>query len=75
MAKNSMAKISMANTMIDHRAETSPARAEAPPLSANVRRHLGQSLRTFYAPALSEPVPSPVSERLDALLAKLEAKA
>lgn len=40
----------------------------APPLSASVRRHLGKSLRTFYATALSEPV----SERMEALLVRLD---
>ncbi len=40
----------------------------APPLSPSVRRKLGASLRSFYADAMSEPV----SERLEALIAKLE---
>ena len=45
-----------------------PANPAAPPLSPNVRRHLGQTLRSFYAASLSEPV----SERMEALLAKLD---
>lgn len=43
----------------------------APPgiaLSASVRRHLGQNLRTLYADSLS----APVSQRLEALLAQLD---
>lgn len=43
--------------------------ASAPSLSSNVRRHLGKSLRSYYAASLSEPV----SERLEALLARLDA--
>ncbi len=39
-----------------------------PPLSRNVRRHLGQNLRGHYADALS----APVSERLEALIAQLD---
>lgn len=39
-----------------------------PPLSAGVRRHLGQNLRTLYADSLS----APVSERLEALIAQLD---
>ena len=42
--------------------------AASPRLSSNVRRHLGQTLRSFYAASLSEPV----SERMEALLAKLD---
>lgn len=38
-----------------------------PPLSANVRRHLGRNLRSVYAPTLDEPV----GERIEALLARL----
>lgn len=41
---------------------------EAPPLSPNVRRHLGQTLRGHYADSLS----APVGERLEALLAQLD---
>lgn len=40
-----------------------------PPLSPSVRRHLGKSLRSFYAASLTEPV----SERIEALLARLDA--
>nr|WP_147078284.1 hypothetical protein [Methylobacterium haplocladii] len=50
------------------RTDTRPCRIETPPLSATVRRHLGKSLRSHYAAALAEPV----SERLEAVLAKLE---
>jgi len=39
-----------------------------PPLSAGVRRHLGKNLRSFYADTLTEPV----SNHLEALLARLE---
>ena len=42
--------------------------ANAVPLSANVRRHLGQNLRTHYAEALT----APVSQRLEALIAQLD---
>lgn len=46
-----------------------PAASQAaPPLSPSVRRHLGQTLRSFYATALNEPV----SERMEALLARLD---
>ena len=48
--------------------KASPSGATIPPLSASVRRHLGKSLRSFYATSLSEPV----SERLEALLARLD---
>lgn len=41
----------------------------APSLSSNVRRHLGKSLRNYYADSLSEPV----SERIETLLARLDA--
>lgn len=41
---------------------------DVPPLSRNVRRHLGQNLRGHYADALS----APVSERLEALIAQLD---
>ncbi len=42
--------------------------ADAPPLSQNVRRHLGQTLRGHYADSLS----APVNERLASLLAQLD---
>lgn len=42
--------------------------ANASRLSANVRRHLGQNLRTHYAEALT----APVSQRLEALIAQLD---
>ncbi len=45
-----------------------PACRAVPPLSASVRRHLGKSLRSFYAASLAEPV----SERLEALLSRLD---
>lgn len=51
--------------------ERKEGRASGPavqPLSPSVRRHLGKSLRSFYAESFSEPV----SERLEALLAKLD---
>ena len=41
---------------------------DAPPLSPNVRRHLGQTLRGHYAESLS----APVGQRLEALLAQLD---
>jgi hypothetical protein len=45
-----------------------PERTTAtPPLSAGVRRHLGQNLRAFYADALA----APASQRLEALIAQL----
>ncbi len=36
--------------------QRSPHGTRAPVLSASVRRHLGKTLRSFYAPALAEPV-------------------
>ncbi len=42
--------------------------SNAAPLSAKVRRHLGQNLRTLYADALT----APVSQRLEALIAQLD---
>ncbi len=50
--------------------QRSPHGTRAPVLSASVRRHLGKTLRSFYAPALAEPV----SERMEALLARLQAQ-
>lgn len=47
---------------------SSSTRSGPPPLSPSVRRQLGSSLRNFYADTLSEPV----SERLEALLARLD---
>lgn len=44
-----------------------PAQA-ATPLSPNVRRHLGQNLRSVYADALA----APVNQRLEALIAQLD---
>lgn len=58
----------MAKSVIEARRESRPERAGPPPLSPSVRRHLGKSLRSFYAETLSEPV----SERFEALLARLE---
>lgn len=53
------------------RSEGSPApeaaRAAAPSLSPGIRRHLGQSLRTFYAGMLADPP----GTRLEALIARL----
>ncbi|SDA25320.1 hypothetical protein SAMN02799622_03608 [Methylobacterium sp. UNC378MF] len=40
---------------------------EAAPLSPNIRRHLGQHLRTLFTDALS----APVDPRLEALIARL----
>jgi hypothetical protein len=57
----------VAKIQIDPRAEGVADRVGVPPLSASVRRHLGKSLRSHYAATLAEPV----SERLEALLAKL----
>ena len=50
-------------------AETKAANG-APPLSPSVRRHLGKSLRSHYADSLTEPV----SERLETLIGRLDAK-
>lgn len=57
----------MPKTQPEHPSETPPA-AGATPLSAGVRRHLGQTLRTHYADALA----APVSQRLEALIAQLD---
>lgn len=58
----------MAKIQLDARTELPPQRADIPPLSAGIRRHLGKTLRSHYAATLTEPV----SERLEALLAKLQ---
>lgn len=58
----------MVKVQLEPRPDASAPRADVPPLSAPVRRHLGKTLRTHYAASLAEPV----SERLEALLAKLE---
>ncbi|GJE56568.1 hypothetical protein EKPJFOCH_3075 [Methylobacterium thuringiense] len=58
----------MAKIQSEPRTDTRPHHADTPPLSATVRRHLGKSLRSHYAASLAEPV----SERLEALLAKLQ---
>lgn len=50
--------------------DTRAASPVTPPLSPGVRRHLGQTLRSFYAASLSEPV----SERMEALLARLDGR-
>jgi hypothetical protein len=44
------------------------AAPSAPPLSATVRRHLGQNLRAHYADSLT----APVNQRLEALIAQLD---
>lgn len=49
----------------DHVSEQPPTIA---PLSATVRRHLGQNLRSLYADTLA----APISQRLEALIAQLE---
>ncbi|GLS43567.1 hypothetical protein [Methylobacterium brachythecii] len=59
----------MAKIQLDARTEAPPLRADVPPLSAGTRRHLGKTLRSHFAATLAEPV----SERLEALLAKLQA--
>lgn len=41
--------------------------ADAPPLTAGIRRHLGQTLRAHYADSLA----APVDPRLEALVAQL----
>ncbi|MCJ2034144.1 hypothetical protein [Methylobacterium sp. J-068] len=46
---------------------TDAARPGPPPLNAGIRRHLGLSLRTFYADMLSEPP----GARIEALLTRL----
>lgn len=58
----------MAKSATEARIDPSALRAGPPPLSPSVRRQLGSSLRNFYADTLSEPV----SERLEALLARLD---
>ena len=57
----------MPKTQPERPAETGPMAASTP-LSASVRRHLGQNLRTHYADALT----APVSQRLEALIAQLD---
>lgn len=58
----------MSKTQTDRRSDARSERPPAPVLSASVRRHLGKSLRTFYAATLAEPM----SERLEALLSRLD---
>lgn len=55
----------MPKTQPERPSETVPG---ATPLSASVRRHLGQNLRTHYADALT----APASQRLEALIAQLD---
>ncbi|MEE7503698.1 hypothetical protein ACLBXO_14860 [Methylobacterium sp. C33D] len=40
---------------------------DAPPLSSDIRRHLGQNLRALFTETLS----APVDPRLEALIARL----
>lgn len=57
----------MAKTQIlPKREEFMPA--SVPSLSSTVRRQLGKSLRSYYAASMNEPV----SERIEALLARLD---
>lgn len=55
----------MSKPQRDRSGETVPVGTS---LSASVRRHLGQNLRTLYADSLS----APVSQRLEALIAQLD---
>lgn len=57
----------MTKIQADTAPEGQAPRTSPPPLSAHTRRHLGINLRSLYAGSLAEPV----SERLEALLAKL----
>ncbi|MDP4005760.1 hypothetical protein [Methylobacterium sp. NEAU K] len=56
----------MTKTHPERPSDAEPAAAAAA-LSPNVRRHLGQTLRTHYADTLA----APVSQRLEALIAQL----
>jgi hypothetical protein len=58
---------SMPKTRSDCSPKAEATRSGPPPLSAGIRRHLGLSLRTFYAEILSEPP----GARIEALLARL----
>ena len=55
----------MSKPQRDRSGEAAPASVS---LSASVRRHLGQNLRTLYADSLS----APVNQRLEALIAQLD---
>lgn len=59
--------VTMPKTQTERPSETVPVAGQTP-LSANIRRHLGQNLRTHYADALT----APVSGRLEALIAQLD---
>lgn len=58
---------SMPKTRSDCSPNAEAGHSRPPPLSAGIRRHLGLSLRTFYADVLSEPP----GARIEALLARL----
>jgi hypothetical protein len=58
----------MSKARSDNSSQADAARSGPPPLNASIRRHLGSSLRTFYAEVLSEPP----SARIEALLARLD---
>ncbi|MCJ2079756.1 hypothetical protein [Methylobacterium sp. J-090] len=51
----------------ERQADARTARSGPPPLAPNVRRHLGLSLRTFYAATLAEPVDDRIAALLDRL--------
>lgn len=51
----------------ERQADARTVRSGPPPLAPNVRRHLGLSLRTFYAATLAEPVDDRIAALLDRL--------
>lgn len=57
----------MPNTQSDRAPQDGASRSGPPPLSANIRRHLGLRLRSLYADILVEPLDA----RIEALLARL----
>ncbi|GJD97548.1 hypothetical protein OCOJLMKI_4780 [Methylobacterium iners] len=58
----------MSKAQTDCAGETRSPAADPPPLSPNLRRHLGRNLRAFYADAIGEPL----GERIEALLGRLD---
>ncbi len=62
-----MSKTRSSNICSDGASVPSGPRPGPPPLNAGIRRHLGLSLRSFYAAFLTEPP----GTRIEALLSRL----
>jgi hypothetical protein len=67
MSKSSIPKSSIPKTRSDYSSGADAVRHATPMLGPSVRRHLGHTLRSFYADILSDPP----GARLEALLARL----